>query len=280
MAAKPLVKPEVAVTIAFTLLLALVADDGVPPGAVKLLAGDDVYKKAAGTETLVDGIVERTPTTGRPLGTTRFNVFRLRFQDATGKEDVRELYVPDKAFLISNHLGKKVRVAGKLVETKLDKETLRELWPAWMQPLTGPMALLPGPDGVFARCDWQPEEARKRGAKQYIFRKPEQVAEAMRVIGSAPAPTASALLAKRFNLPAIDWDKQMVVCVCAGLQAGAVEGLAITSVKQEGGILRVRYRLVQGSGGGLGFGYPAQSVLVPRSDAEVRFEQEAEPKKR
>src|SRR5258708_30741579 len=115
------------------LLLAL-ADEGVPAGATKLLAGEDVYKKAAGSEVLLDGIVERTPATGRPLGTTRFNVFRLRYQDSTGKEEVRELHVPEKAFLVSGHLGKKVRVAGKLVETKLDSGTINELWPAWMQP--------------------------------------------------------------------------------------------------------------------------------------------------
>src|SRR5947208_2126367 len=59
----------------FCVLLLALADEGVPAGATKLLVGEDAYKKAAGSETLLDGIVERTPTTGRPLGTMRFNVF-------------------------------------------------------------------------------------------------------------------------------------------------------------------------------------------------------------
>ncbi len=261
------------------LLLAL-ADEGVPSGATKLLAGEDLYKKAGGSEVLLDGTVERTPTTGRPLGTARFNVFRLRYQDSTGKEDVRELYVPEKAVLVSSHLGKKVRLAGKPIETKTDSGTIKEFWPAWMQPLTGPLAVAPGTDGVFARCDWQPEEARKRGSRQFVFRTAEQLAVAMRVTGPSASETASNLLARRLNVPAIDWEKQMIVCVSAGFQGPAIEGLAIASVKEAGDTLQVRYRLLNAKGGGAGFGYPAQSVLIKRSSAEVRFEQEAVPPKR
>src|SRR5262245_31910771 len=140
-------------TACFLLLLAVATDIPEGPGVLKLLAGNDEYTKLAGNEILLDGLIERTPTTGRPGGTTRFNVYRLRYQDATGKEETRELQVPDKAFLLADHLGKKVRIAGKLAETKVEDAVVRELWPAWMQPLTGPLALAPGPDGVYARCD-------------------------------------------------------------------------------------------------------------------------------
>jgi hypothetical protein len=271
---------EATMSATLCILLLALADEGVPTGATKLLAGEDMYKKAAGNEVLLDGIVERTPTTGRPLGMTRFNVFRLRYQDSTGKEEARELHIPEKAFLVSGHLGKKVRVAGKLVETKLENGTINELWPAWMQPLTGPLAVAPGPDGVFARCDWQPEDARKRGTQQFVFRSADQLAIAMRVKGPSAGETATNLLAKRLNLPAIDWEKQMIVCVSAGFQGPAIEGLAITSVKEVGDTLQVRYRLLPTKGEGAGFGYPAQSVLVKRSTAEVRFEQEPAPPKR
>jgi hypothetical protein len=259
------------------LSLCLGADIPSGPGVLKLLHADDDYRKQAGAEVLLDGLIERTPTTGRPGGTERFNVFRLRYQDPSGKEEVREFFVKDEAYRLSSHLGKKVRVAGKLVETKVKDDVVHEIWPAWLQPLTGPLALAPGPDGVYARCDWQPEEARKQGARQYVFRTPEQLATAMGVSGSSAPKTASELLSRRLQLPSIDWEKQMVICVSAGLQGPAVESLAITSVKEEGEILRVKYRLSPGQGGG--FGYPAQSVLVPRSAAEVRFEQEQMPRK-
>jgi hypothetical protein len=246
------------------------------PGVVPLLRDDDEYRKHPAAAVVVDGVVERTPTTGRPGGTTRFNVFRLRFQDALGKEDVRELFVKDHAFRVSSFLTKKVRVEGKLIETKVGEATMRELWAASIQPLTGPLALMPGPDGVFSRSEWQPEEARTRGARQYVFRTPEQVAVAMRVTGASSATTASGLLARRLQVPAIDWDKQMVICVSAGLQ-GDVESLTITSVKEQGGVLWVRFRLRNGKGGG--FGYPAQTALVRRTTAEVRFEKEANAEK-
>src|SRR5207248_3226632 len=128
--------------------------------------------------------------------------------------------------------------------------------------------------------DWQPEEARKRGSQQFVFRSADQLAVAMRVRGPSAGETSSNLLARRLNVPAIDWEKQMIVCVSAGFQGPAIEGLAITSVKEMGDTLQVRYRLMPAKEGGAGFGYPAQSVLVKRSSAEVRFEQEAAPPKR
>src|SRR5262245_9037736 len=197
-----------------------------PTGATRLLAGDEEYGKAGGKEVTLDGLLERTPVTGRAGGSARFNVFRLRFQDFDGKEAVRELHLGDKAYLVAGQVGKKVRVHGKLMEVKVESGTVAELWPAWVQPLTGPLVL--GVDGIFARCDWQPEEARKRGKFQYVFRSGEQLAEAMRVRGSSAAQTATGMLAQRLRVPSLDWDKHMLLCVSAGLQGAAVEGLVIT----------------------------------------------------
>jgi hypothetical protein len=244
-----------------------------PTGAVKLLLGTDEYKKGDGREATLDGLLERTPTTGRAGGGARFNVFRLRFQDTEGKESVRELHLEDKAYLVASQVGKKVRVHGKLMDIKAQSAVIAELWPAWLQPLTGPLVL--GVDGIYARSDWQPEEARKRGTRQFVFRSGEQLAEAMHVSGSSAPQTATSLLAQRLRVPSIDWDRHMLICVSAGLQGGSVEGLAIVRVKEESGILRVAYRLISGKGAGIGFGYPAQTILVNRFAGEVRFEQES-----
>lgn len=249
------------------------------PGVLSLLDKDERYRKAAAAEVTLDGLVERTPAPGRAGAASRFNAFRLRYRDAAGKEVVRELHVPGKAYLLSSHLGKKVRVRGKLVATNADGKTYHELWPAWLEPLTKALAERPAADGIFARCDWQPEEARAWGTRNYVFRAGEEVARAMRLTGPSAAETATALLAQRLRLPAIDWRKQMVVCVSAGLQGPAVEGLVIVRAAGQGGVLRISYRLVPGRGGNLGFGYPAQAALVPRSGDAVRFEQEPAPKK-
>jgi hypothetical protein len=256
-------------------LLLMPAPLDAPPGALKLLAGSEEFRKADGSLVTLDGVVERNPSTGRIGAGGPDNLFRLRWQDATGKEVVRELYVADLGFRVSDHVGRKVRVHCKLVERKAGKETIQDLWPAWLQSLSGPLVL--GPDGVYARCDWQPEEARRRGTRQYVFRSAEQLAEALRVRGDSAPKTASEELARRLAVPAIDWQKHMLLCVSAGLQT-TVEALAVTGVKEEAGVLRVRYRLVPAKGAGLGFGCPAQTVLVSRSTAEVRFEQELKTK--
>ena len=127
-------------------------------------------------------------------------------------------------------------------------------------------------DGVFARCDWQPDEARVRGRRQYVFRSGEDLARALRVSGPSGAETATALLARRLRVPAIDWNKHMLVCVSAGLQGPAAGGLAIERAAERDGVLRITYRLVPAKEGA-GFGYPAQTALVARTAGEVRFDE-------
>ena len=260
------------------LSLAPPAEDAPPRGALILLAKDDIYRKAKGPEVTLDGLVERTPTPGKIEPARRFNVFRLRYQGADGKEALRELHVPDKAYLVSSHLGKKVRVRGKLVETKADGTVHLELWPAWVVPLTGEIADRPAADGVFARCDWQPDAARVRGRRTYVIRSGEELAKTLRVSGPSAAQTATAFLAQRLRVPAIDWNKQMLVCVSAGLQGPAVGAVAIERAAESGGLLRITYRLVPAKGGG--FGYPAQTALVRRTAAEVRFDEVKSPGER
>jgi hypothetical protein len=246
-----------------------------PPGALVLLAREKVYQRAEGPERTLDGMVERTPSSGRAGGPSRFNAFRLRYQDTGGKVVVRELYIPGKAYLVSSHLGKKVRVCGKLIDSKADGKVHQELWPAWLIPLTDALAASPGDDGIFARGYWLPEEARIRGARRFILRSGEDLAKLMRVNGPSAAETATRMLAQRLKQPAIDWKKQMVVCVSAGLQT-TIERLEIVRAREERGSLRIMYRLVKAGPGNLGFGYPAQTALIPRIEGEVRFEETAE----
>jgi hypothetical protein len=257
-------------------ILLLLAEEA-PPGALVLLAGDERYQKAKEPAATLDGVLERTPSVGRLDSASRFNVYRLRYQDS-GKERFRELYVPGKAYLLAGHLGKKVRVHGKAIDTKADGKVHAELWPAWVLPLTGELARAPAADGVFVRCDWQPEEARRRGTRTYVIRSGEQLARLLRVRGGSANETATEMLAQKLRVPAIDWERHMLVCVSAGLQGPSFEGLVITGVAQRDGGLRVGYRLVPPQGGGAGFAYPAQTALVKRFDGAVRFEQEAAPK--
>jgi len=245
-----------------------------------LRAKEDLYRKAKGEEVTLEGILERAPS-GSTAPPSRLNLFRLRCSGPDGRSIVHELHVPGKAHLLSVHVDKRVRVLGKLIETKTDSKVRQELWPAWMEPLTRDLTTAPGADGVFARCDWQPDEARARGERRYVFRSGDELAKAMRISGTSAGETASGLLAQRLRVPAIDWRKHMLVCVSAGLQTAAVEGLRIVGAAERDGETHIRYSLLPGKGDGFSFGYPAQAALVLRRDGTVKFDRapEVRPKR-
>src|SRR5262249_10680791 len=114
--------------------------------------------------------------------------------------------------------------------------------------------------------------ARVRGERRYVFRSGEELAKAMRLSGPSAGETATRLLARRLRVSAIDWRKHMLVCVSAGLQTSAGEGLRIVWAADRGGRTRIMYRLVPGKSGGFSFGYPAETALMPRHDGTVKFD--------
>src|SRR5262249_36299711 len=88
---------------------------------VVLLADDAEYKAAKSAEITVEGVLERTPSSGTLGGPSRFNPYRLVVRDGADKTAPRELYVGVKAPLLAVHVGRRVRVAGKLIEVEVDK---------------------------------------------------------------------------------------------------------------------------------------------------------------
>jgi hypothetical protein len=255
------------------------ADDSAParPGVVALLAGEDAYQAAKGTETIHEGVIERNTATGLIGTPARFNSYRLTVQDGTGKSITRDLYVPGKEYLLAPHVGQRVRVVGKVVVTEAGGKTYTELWPARLESLSAALADAPGADGVFARCTWQPAEAQRRGARHYVFRDGRQLARVMGLSGESADETAAKLLAQNLSVPALDWKKFMAVTVCAGLKGPEADRLTITRVAVDGDTLTVRYRL-SASPGAAGIGYPAETVLVERFDGPVRVEEEKGPR--
>jgi hypothetical protein len=148
----------------------------------------------------------------------------------------------------------------------------------------------PGPDGVFARCAWQPAGALQVGEKQYVFRDGKQVADAMKLKGDTAAETAAAQLAQRLNVKGIDWQKQMVVTVAAGLKGGDADRLRVTRAVRKDQTLTIYYTLrveqpppddkPMSPPQATGFGCPAETVLVPRFDGTVKVQREDDPPKK
>ena len=248
------------------------------PGEVKpvvLLAGSDEYKAAKATEAVYEGVVENNPGDGAVGKPTRFNAFRLKGKDAAGKEFIRELYVPGKAFLLASYIGKRVRVTGKFAETAADGKVYQELWPAQLEEAVVVTATPPkATDGVHARCVWQPDEALKFGKRVSIYRNGKELVKALRLSGEGTEETANTLMAQKLGTPAIDWTKQMVVAVSAGLHGGEVDHLKVTRVETKDKTMTIYYQLPTLANSPGGFGYPAETVLVDRFDGPVRAEEE------
>jgi len=227
------------------------------PSALRLLADDPAYRKAAELESVYEGVLEES---GR--------AYRLAGRE-DGKPVTWPLFLPDKPERLTPFVGKRVRVSGKLIA----REGGAELWPGRLEavPTT---AAEPVRDGVARRALWQPAIARRTGASQYVLRDARQLAEVMRVGGPGAADTAAAQLARTLGVERIDWQAQMVVCVAAGLRGADADRLTVTRVVRDGSGLAVFYKLEMSGAAVGGFGYPAETVLVDRFDGPVRFVQE------
>jgi hypothetical protein len=256
-----------------SIVVAPAPEEPVEVKPLVLLAGSDEYKAAKATEAIYEGVVENNPGDGAVGKPTRFNAYRLKGTDAAGKEFTRELYVPGKAFLLASFIGKRVRVTGKFAESSADGKVNQELWPAQLEEAIAVAAAPPAANGVLAHCVWQPDEARKIGQRYFIYRNGREMAKALRLSGEGVEETAGVLMAQKLGAPAIDWNKQMVVAVTAGLRTADVGLLSVSRVAMKDKAMTVFYRLTPQPGEG-GIGYPAEAVLVDRYDGAVRVEEE------
>ncbi len=150
----------------------------------------------------------------------------------------------------------------------------------------------PPPDGVYSRVCWQPSAALHRGSRTFVFRDGKALAEAMGITGSAADETATAKLAELLGVKTIDWQKQMIVTVAAGLRGADVDRLTISRAVVKDDVMTLYYELraeerlkpLAAMDDGQpppkmgGFGYPADTVLVSRIDGTVRLKDETPAK--
>jgi hypothetical protein len=256
-------------------LSASVAADPAPD-TLPLLAAEKSYQQRPEPERVFEGVLERNPSDGRIGAAPRYNAFRLTWIDGAGNRGGREVYLPDKAHLIAGRLGQRLRLVGKAVDTEVGGKTYQELWPARLE-LAGTAAVAPASvNGVLARCYWQPGAGVQREPRLYVFRDGRSLVPQLRLGGGGAEEAAGAMMAKKLGVPAIDWGKQMLVGVSAGLKGQDADRLTITRVTVADRVMTVYYRLESPPGGAAGFGYPAEAALVERFDGEVRLQ--ADPK--
>jgi hypothetical protein len=250
-----------------------------PPKPLAILADDVDYKASKVTETIHEGILERTPSKGTLGGPSRFNPYRLSSQDGAGKPVVRELFVATKAPLLAVHVGQRVRVVGKLIEVETDGAKRLELWAAKLSAVSEALADAPGEDGVYARTTWQPGSDRKLAFRFAVFRDGTQLARDMKLTGTTVGDTATTMAARQLHVPTVDWTKHMVVSISGGLLRGKdADLLTVTRVTVDDDKMTIYYKMtVRGPGPASGFGDPAETVLINRFAGTVRVEEEKTP---
>ena len=83
---------------------------------------------------------------------------------------------------------------------------------------------------------------------------------------------ATAELAKTLKVDGIDWQKQMLIVVTAGVKPTGGYSVEITELKTAGKTLTVTWRLNRPRGFATqAFTHPGQVVLLPRFEGDVRF---------
>ncbi len=245
--------------LAVSLLLAAPVPE-TNPDVLVLFAGDEAYRAVTAIEARYEGPLEFVPRPGGP------GQFRLRIAEGDGEVRPCFLHLPRAIADLGPFAGQRVRILGKMTE--------QGLWPARIERLTVAGAV--GRDGILARSLWQPPSARRlmRPVQTFVMRSGTQAAPLIPLGRTTAEEAATRWLERELRVPAIDWNRQMVVCVAIGLRTD-VERLTITRTTPREGSLTVFYRLEKlpkGQSGG--FGYPAETVLVPRFDGSIRFEEE------
>jgi hypothetical protein len=194
--------------------------------------------------------------------------FRLFVLDGLGRASNHvDIHAPGKAYLLNPHSEQHVRIVGKVVP---GKDGAR-LWPGSIER---PASDRPGLDGVIARTTlpFKVGAATTRTVQCLIAKSGDKLAAQFGLSGPTAGTTVSKLLAPRFGLAVIDWEKQMVVEVDGGLNPCS-RSLTIRRAVKEGRSLVVYYAWGKQPSSEAGFHRAGEFALVPRVDGPIVFKE-------
>jgi hypothetical protein len=119
--------------IAFTLTaLSLIVAFPDPP-QVELFAKEGWYKDAKAPEQEFAGVLRKTERAKGVVGFGRFNPFRLEMEG----DKVREVYVSGNLKILDPYVGKRIKLIGKAIDTKIVGRMHHEIWAASLSVLVG-----------------------------------------------------------------------------------------------------------------------------------------------
>jgi hypothetical protein len=262
-------------------LAATVPDQKVGPRGIPLFAEEKWYQDAAGEEQTFTGVLDINPGAGGIGLPRRFHSYRLSWIEG-GNPVSRPVYMNGKDHLLALFVGHRVQLVAKLVDTEVEGKKAQELWPARLEVMG------PAPAGVIGELEILARVAnlahdnpglRRVEPQAYVIRNKDELTELL--IGPRIRSDVVGQWSLRFlGGQKIDWNKQMLILVCGGMQHGQGMQVEISKVAVHEKWLNVTWKVVNRGGiNPAGFiHYPLEAVLVPKFDGEVHVRREGKEK--
>ncbi len=267
-------------TLLWTLLAAGVAGQPAEGNGTllkPLFAADKWYQDAKGREKTLAGILQINPGTGRIAGTERFHSFRLTSLE-DDKPVMRPIHMNGKDHLLGPYINHQVKFVAKIVESEVGGQKIIELWPAQLEVKGAAKADGLGEREIIARTNSWTSVRRVGGIgsqpQPIVIRDVNQLVGAMN-LGIRGGQAEQAALQQMNSLlrqgnPGIDFTKHMLIHVNAGQQPVGSQVQIQRVVVQEKG-LDVYWKLTPGNVPNPGLALPSETILIKKSDGEVRF---------
>jgi hypothetical protein len=255
------------------LLLSLVVVTGAEPQNAttkqQLFKTEAWYQNAGAAETAIKGVVEFNPGNGRIGASDDFPSFRLISAEDAGIVS-RPIHMAGKDHLLALFHSHQVTLKGKLIDREVDGTKVKEIWPAELEVHgrmpTGVIADYP----ILARSAANANHFRAQGPQWLVLRDSKELNSRLPAIG-VPNVDRTQQIAASFQLPKIDWDKQMIIHIGAGVQRTNGVQIEISKLQVGARGLTVHWKMALPQVVVPGYAYPAQTILVPKFKGDVIF---------
>ncbi len=254
------------------LLAALVQVPGADPDRPSLVifGRERWYQAVKGDEEVFTGVLERLPGGGRNQRNSFVLVMRGDVRNPS-----REVFVGEDTRALLPFVNRRVRITGMAVDLRVDSRMRYEIWPARIE-LEGRGVGGGRPGQILARLDWQarlpPGGVVRLGAGQQQAAIRSGVEFFKAVNGNREEARE---IVRGLGVDDIDWRTQMVLVVTGGVQQSTGYAVEITNIDIKNQTMTVSWRLQRPGPRDpmiLKPSHPAQIVVVPRFEGNVRFD--------
>jgi hypothetical protein len=288
------------------------ADDNAPPSKMELFSREDWYKNQTGKEQDFTGKLSKVERKSG-AGFSRFNAYRLEaivhkavtVQVKVGEKVIEEkrlvpetivleVYVGGKANILDAYVGRSVKLVGKPVTLEVEGTKYNEVWPARVELWDPKKIEVKGPprgaDNDEACCadekDAQDAKLLKIQASapiplttkegHVVIRSAKELlmAQASKDKGEEAEKAATAKLAEALKLDAIDWSKQMVICIDGGTRPTGGYSVDVISATVQNNKLTIYWKLTTPKAGEpvtQVVTHPQRTIVVDRYEGPVDF---------